>query len=98
MHVKNFPSGRIKCMQDYITPSFRENLHHLIISVGTNDISTNKQSKQIAKSIAELALSVKTNSCGVASDIRYQIYVISDITGRNNSHQRKVVETNWHLK
>ena len=85
-------------MQDYIKPSFRENLYHLIIRVSTNNISTNKQPKQIAKWIVEQAISVKDNSCDVKLDIRYQIYVISDIAARNNGHQRKVVETDCHLK
>ena len=57
MHVKNFRSTRDKCMQDYAKPSLRENLHHLLIYVGANDISTNKQQEQIAKSIVELAFS-----------------------------------------
>ena len=85
-------------MQDYIKPSFRENLYHLIIRVSTNNISTNKQPKQIAKWIVEQAISVKDNSCDVKLDIRYQIYVISDIAARKNGHQRKVVETDCHLK
>ena len=76
-------------MQDYVKPSFRGNPHHLIIHVDTNDISTNKQPEQIVKSIVELALSVKSNSCDVT---------LSNITVRNDGHQRKVVETSRHLK
>ena len=67
----------------------RENPHHLIIHVATNDISTNKQPEHIAKSIVELALSVKSNCCDVT---------LSYITVRNDSHQRKVAETNRYLK
>ena len=87
--MKNFLGARVKCMQDYVKPSLRENPHYLIIHVGTNDISTNNQTEQIAKSIIELALSVKSNSCDVT---------LSNITVRNDGHQRKVVETNRHLK
>ena len=47
-------------MQDYVKSSLSENPHHLIIHVGTNDISTSDPSK-FAKSIAELALSVKSS-------------------------------------
>ena len=89
VHVKNFPGARVKCMQDYDKPFLRENPHHFIIHVGTNDISTNQRPEQIAKSIVELDLSVKSKSCDVT---------LSDITVRNNGHQRKVVETNRHLK
>ena len=65
-------------MQDYVKTFLRENPHHLIIHGGTNDILTNKQLEQIAKSIVELALSVKSNSCDVK---------LSDITVRNDGHQ-----------
>ena len=68
---------------------FRENPHHFIIHVGANDISTNQRPEQIAKSIVELDLSIKSSSCDVT---------LSDITVRNDGHQRKVVETNRHLK
>ena len=50
MHVQNFPSAGVKCMQNYVKPSLRENPHHVIIHVGTNYISKNKKGKQIAKS------------------------------------------------
>ena len=76
-------------MQDYVKPPFRENPHNLIIHVGTNDISTNKQPEQIAKSIIELTLLVKSNSCDV---------MLSNITVRNDGHQQKAVKTNLHLK
>ena len=75
-------------MYNYGKPSLRENPYHLIIHIGTNDISTNQRLEQIEKSIAELALSVKTKFCDVT---------LSDITVRNDGHQRKVVETNEHL-
>ena len=44
---------------------------------------------QIAKSIVELAQSVKSHSCDVT---------LSDITVKNDDHQRKVGETKRHLK
>ena len=75
---------RVKCTQDYVKPAFRENPHHLIIHTGTTDISRNQRLEQIAKSIVELALPVKRNSC--------------DITVRNDGQQQKVVDTNQHLK
>ena len=87
--MKSFPSVRVKSVQDYIKPSFRENRHNFIIHVGTNDKSTNQWPEQITQSIVELALSIKSNSCDVT---------LSDITVRNDGHQRKVAETNWHLK
>ena len=52
-------------MQGYTELSLRENPYHPIIHVGTNDISTNKKPQQIPKSIVELVLPVKSNSCDV---------------------------------
>ena len=80
---------RVKCTQDYVKPAFRENPHHLIIHAGTTGISRNQRLEQIAKSIVELALSVKRNSCDVT---------LSDITVRNDGQQQKGVDTNQHLK
>ena len=76
-------------MENYVKPSLTENPHHLINHVGTNDISTNQRPEQIAKLIVELALAVKSNSCDVT---------LSDITVKNDDHQRKVGETKRHLK
>ena len=64
-----------------------KNSYHLIIHGGTNDISTQQQLQQIAKSIVQLALSLKSNSCNVT---------LSDITVKNNGPQHKVIETNRH--
>ena len=89
VHVKNVLGAWVKCLQDYVKHSLRENPHHLIIHVGTNDISTDQRPEQIAKTIFGLVLSVKSNSRDVT---------LSDITFRNDGHQQKVVETNWHLK
>ena len=65
--VKNFPGARVKCIQDYLRPSLRENPHHLIIHIGTsNIITTNKQPGQILKLVVKLTLLVKSDSCDVA--------------------------------
>ena len=72
-------------MQDYVNCSLRENPHHL----NANNISKNQRPEHIAKSIVELALSVKSNSCEVT---------LSDITLGNDGHQQKIVVTNRYLK
>ena len=72
-------------MQDYVHSSLKENPHHL----NANDISKNHRLEHIAKSIVELALSVKSNSCDVT---------LSEITLGNDGHQQKIVVTNRYLK
>ena len=58
MHVKDFPGASIKCMQDYVKLSHRENSDVLIIHVGTNNMSINKQLKQIAVSLKSYSFDV----------------------------------------
>ena len=41
VYVKDFPSAKVRCMQDYVRPTIREKLDHIILQVGTNDLATN---------------------------------------------------------
>ena len=41
VYVKDFPGARVRCMQDYVRPTIRENPNHIILHVGTNDLTTN---------------------------------------------------------
>ena len=37
-HVKSFSGAKVMCMYDYVTPTLREMLTHIILHVGTNDV------------------------------------------------------------
>ena len=89
VYIKDFPGARVRCMQDYARPTIRENPDHIILHVGTNDLTTNIPPEKVAKSIIDLASSLKSNSCSVA---------ISNITVRNDRYRKKVVQVNRHLK
>ena len=89
VYVKDFPSAKVRCMQDYVRPTSRENPNHIILHVGTNDLTTNIPPEKVAESIIDLAPSLKSNSCSVA---------ISNITVRNDRYRKKVVQVNRHLK
>ena len=52
-------------MQDYLKLILRENRHHLIFYIRANNISKNKQPKQFANLIVEIALSLKSDSFDV---------------------------------
>ena len=41
VYVKDFPGARVRCMQDYVRPTIRENPNHIILHAGTNDLTTN---------------------------------------------------------
>ena len=56
-------------MKDYIKPSLIGNPDHFILHVGTNDLNTDRSPELIAKSIVDLATTLKGNS----RDIVFQI-------------------------
>ena len=52
--VKDFPGARVRCMQDYVRPTIRKNPYHIILHVGTNDLTTNIPTEKVAESIIDL--------------------------------------------
>ena len=66
VYVKHFSRVKTKCMKDYIKPSQRENSDHYILLVGTNDLCLDRSPKLIAKSIIDLALTLKSESHDVS--------------------------------
>ena len=67
---------KTKCMKDYIKRSQRENLDHYILHVGTNDLCLDRSPEVIAKSIIDLALTLKSESHDVS---------VSNIIVRNDN-------------
>ena len=53
-------------MHDYVKPSVRSSPDHFILHVGTNDLSSNKSPEQIARSIIDLAASIKNEKHDVS--------------------------------
>ena len=41
LYVKDFPTARVGSIQDYVRPTIRENLDHIILHLGTTDLGTN---------------------------------------------------------
>ena len=62
VYVKHFSGAKTKCIKDYIKPSQRENWDHYILHVGTNDLCLDRPPELIAKSIIDLALTLKSES------------------------------------
>ena len=62
VYVKQFSGARAKCMKDSKKPSLRENPDHFILYVASNDLITERSPELIAKSIADLATTLKGNS------------------------------------
>ena len=60
--MKQFSGAKTNCIKDYTKPSIRENPDHFILHVGTNDLNTKRSPRLKAKSIADLATTLKGNS------------------------------------
>ena len=89
VYVKNFSGSKIRSMKDHMKPSNREKPDHTILHVRTNDFDSDKPSDLIAKSIFDLAITLKNNSQNVS---------ISNIIMRNDSFNEKAMEVNGYLK
>ena len=76
VYVKHCPGAKTKCMKDYIKPSQRENSDHYILQISTNDLCLDRPPELIAKSIIDLALTLKKESHDVS---------VSNIIVRNDS-------------
>ena len=86
--VKSFSGAKVRCMGDYIQSTLRETPSHVILHVGTNDVTTKQDPQQIAESIINLAVKIKKN-CDVS---------ISSSTARNDKYLRTAADVNKYLK
>ena len=89
VYVKGFSGYKVRCMKDHMKPSMREKTDHTNWHVGTNDLNGDRPSDLIAKSIVDLAITLKSNSQNVS---------ISNIIMRNDSFNEKAMEVNGYLK
>ena len=76
-------------MHEYVKPTVRGfNPDHIILHCGTNDLNSGRIASQIARSIIELALSLKSKDSKIS---------ISLIVPRNDKLNNKASEGNCHL-
>ena len=87
--VRPFSSAKVRCMHDHVKPTVKDfNLDHIILHCGTNDLSSERTASQIARSIIELALSLKSQDNKIS---------ISLIVPRNDNLSNKASQVNSHL-
>ena len=89
VYVKIFSGEKIKCMEDYAQTTIRTNPDHIVIYLGTNDLSSKKESAGISSAIVYLTLKLKSGTCQVS---------VSNLTTRNDQYRKKALEVNQHLK
>ena len=87
--VQPFSSMKVRCMHDHVKPTVPEfNPDHIIIHFETNDLSSERTASQIARSIIELALPLKSQDNKI---------LISLIVPRNDNLNNKASEVNIRL-
>ena len=63
--VQSFSGRKISCIVDHVKPTLRDDKpDHIILHTETNDLHTQKTTSQIAKSIMDLTISLKTLAAG----------------------------------
>ena len=85
---KSYSGAKVTCIRVLQKTNTEKNAHHIIMHVGTNDITTKKAAEQMTENIANLAIKLKRN-CDVS---------ISGIIERNDQHQKKAADVNQELK
>ena len=89
--VKTFSGAMVSCMDDYMKPSLINLLHHFTLHVGTNDLSYEKSSMEIAESIINLTCRLKNEM--------HKVSVLTIILRTDEKKlKKKGMETNLHLK
>ena len=87
--LKIFPVLEFDACKITLRPIIRENPDHIILNVGTNDLTTNIPTEKVAESIRFSDL-VKVELC--------RSVTISYLTMRNNRYWKKEAHINGHLK
>ena len=91
IYVKRFSRATVSCMEGYMRPSLRNPTDHFILHVGTNDLSSEKSSMEIAESIINLA-------CQLRSEIHDVSVSTTVLTTDDKKLDQKGIEVNLHLK
>ena len=87
--VRSYPKAKVSCMADHVKPTIREEIpDNIILHTGTNELRSEKTSSQIAKSIIDLAMSIKNDVTSV---------IVSSIVPRFDEFNNKANEVNNRL-
>ena len=68
--VRPFSGAKVSCMRDYANPALRDiNPEHIMLHVGTNDLTAEKTTNQISISIIELGTPLKNDTNTVSISV-----------------------------
>ena len=88
VYVKHFAGAKVRYMKDHIKSSLREKPNHTVLHVGTNDLVSDRPPDLIAKSIVNVASSMKNENHDVT---------VSNIIARADLFKEKANEINDYL-
>ena len=83
--VKHFSGAKIENMKHYVKPTQEKQPAQITIHIGTNDLSGNKNSDEIANEIVEFSNSIKASENNI---------VVSSIISRKDRFNNKTKEVN----
>ena len=86
--VKHFAGAKVRSMKDYVKPSLRKKPDHIVLHVGTNDLVSDRPPDLIAKSIVDVASTMKNENYDVTA---------SNIIARADLFKEKTNEVNYYL-
>ena len=87
--VKRFSGAKVRCLNDHMKPSLRENPDHFVLHIGANDLNSDRSPELITKSITDVGSSLKNDSHDVS---------ISSIVVRNDKFKEKAAQVNENLE
>ena len=91
IYVKTFSGATVSCIEDYMKPFLRNPKYHFILHVGMNDLSSEKSSMEIAKSIINMARRLKNE----IHDVSISTIILRTDDKKLNA---KGIKVNLHLK
>ena len=89
--VKSFRGATTKAMYHYMIPTVEKHPDVLIIHTGTNDLKEEKDPKEVARKVIDLAKKAQTYDPGMKVNV-------SLLTPRKDGFSKQVIEVNRHLK
>ena len=66
VYVESYRGTTVRCLKDHVKPAKCKNPDNCVLHVGTNDLISKRSPDMIAKSIADVASSLKSTSCDVS--------------------------------
>ena len=88
VYVSHFASVKVRCMKDHIKRSLKEKLDRIVLHVGANGLDSDRLPDVTAKSVADVASSMKIEKHDVT---------VSDIVIRADQFKEKSKEVSDYL-